>query len=396
MSGPGLEMSDAASMIENVITTFKLPMGVSLNMTINGKDYVVPMVVEEPSVVAAVSNVARMTRPEGFRTSSTEPVMIGQLHVHKDSGLPEAKAKLEASFGELVDLANSWQPRLVKRGGGIRGMEAKLLTYDEPGEQREETMCVYFYVDCRDAMGANLINTTAEKLAPEVERITGGRVGLKILSNLADRRLARAEVTLPFDRLATGTMDGREVAEGVASAYRFAYADPYRAATHNKGVMNGIDPVVIATGNDWRAIEAGAHAYAARSGVYRPLGRWVVRDGALHGSIELPMQVGIVGGTIRSHPTAKAALGMLEVESASHLGEIIAAVGLAQNLGALRALATEGIQRGHMSMHARSVVARVLAGESEEVRQKVYAEVVRSGDVKEEKVLEVFAALKAK
>jgi len=375
------------------VAVFGLPMGVSLNMVVNGTDVVVPMVVEEPSVVAAVSNVARMTRPEGFVASSDDPVMIGQMHVRHVADPSAAKAALEAAFPAFTAMAHEIQPNLVKRGGGIRGWEAKVLVYDEPGEVREESVVLNFFMDCRDAMGANMINTTAERLAGEVERVSGGKVGLKILSNLADRRLVRCKVLIPFDRLATKNMEGKDVAEGIAAAYRFAYADPHRACTHNKGVMNGIDPVILATGNDWRAIEAGAHAYAARDGQYRPLASWKVRGEKLEGFIELPMQVGIVGGTIKSHPTASAALAIMSVTSAQHLGEIIAAVGLAQNLAALRALATEGIQRGHMSMHARSLVARVLVDKPEELRNKVYEALLKTGNIKEDQVLQILAEM---
>lgn len=382
-------------MVENVVSTFGMPMGIALNMLINGKDYAVPMVVEEPSVVAAVSNVSRLARPEGFTAESDPPVMIGQIQIVDLPNTDAAAKSLTAAIPHLSKLADEMQPNLIRRGGGIRGMEVRKLTYDEPGEPREDFLVLNFFLDCRDAMGANMINTTAERLAPEVEKACGGRVALRILSNLADRRLVRARVSIPFASLDTPATTGAAAAAGIASASRFAYADPYRACTHNKGILNGVDPVVIATGNDWRAIEAGAHAFAARDGQYRPLATWKVRGQRLEGFIELPMQVGTVGGTIKSHPTARAALEMLGVSSAAELGQVIAAVGLAQNLGALRALATEGIQRGHMSMHARSMVARVLAADTEEVRAEVYRRLVATKDVREAKVLEIREALRA-
>ena len=258
---------------------------------------------DDLGVLAAVGNVARMTRPEGFSASSDDPVMIGQIHLCEVPDLAAAQKTLEANFAKLTKMAEDIQPRLIARGGGLRGMEVRRLVYDEPGEAAENTLVFNFFMDCRDAMGANMINTTAEHLAPEIEALTQAKVGIKILSNLADRRLVRASVSIPVDRLATASLDGMQVAQAIAAAYRFAYADPYRACTHNKGVMNGIDPIVIATGNDWRAIEAGAHAYAARDGRYKPLASWKVAGNLLNGHIALPMQVGVVGGTIKNHPT---------------------------------------------------------------------------------------------
>ena len=353
-----LSVETANTMVENVIGTFGLPNGVGINLLVNGKDVVVPMVVEEPSVVAAVSNMARLTRlAGGIHAECDDSVMTGQVQVICTRPPEDVAADLRAGLDELRALAAGVHPRLEERGGGLRGMEVRTVRYDEPGQEPETFVVLHFHLDCVDAMGANMVNTIAERLAPKVERITGERVGLRILSNLADKRLARARVTLRPEHMDHGDLNGEEVIQGIAAAYRFAYADPYRAATHNKGIMNGVDAVAIATGNDWRAIEAGAHAYAARDGQYRSLSRWVVEDGVLHGSVELPLQVGTVGGPIRVHPTVRSNMLLMGVTKARHLAALMAAVGLAQNLGALRALATEGIQQGHMRMHARSVAA---------------------------------------
>jgi len=356
----GLPLELADRMIENVVGIFRLPTGVAVNMRINDRDVLVPMVVEEPSVVAAVGNMARIARAAGGFEASCDPsVMIGQIELRDVADPKACVAALEPQIEHLTRLGDARLPELVGLGGGIRGMEIRTLRYDEPGEKPSDLVVLHFFLDCLDAMGANMVNTVAEALAPELEAITGERVGLRILSNLADRRLARARVVLPPELLGDARFSGAQVAEGVAGAWRFAWADPYRAATHNKGIMNGVDPVVIATGNDWRAMEAGAHAFAARSGVYKPLTTWKVdADGALVGTIELPVQVGTVGGTLRMHPTVQANIALLGVKRAHELAEIIAAVGLAQNLGALKALATTGIQEGHMRLHARSVAVQ--------------------------------------
>jgi hydroxymethylglutaryl-CoA reductase len=354
----GLTVAEADLMVENVISTFALPCAVAVNFTINGVERVVPMVVEEPSVVAAVSNMAKLSRASGgFHAAADPSVMIGQIQLANVGDPAGCSEKLRSAIPELMEHARTIHPRLSERGGGIRGMEVRQITYDEPGFDIEEMVVLHFFLDCADAMGANMVNTVAERLAPLVERACGERIGMRILSNLADRRLARASVALPSQVLGTSEMDGHAVAERISGAWRFAWADPYRAATHNKGVMNGVDAVALATGNDWRAVEAGAHAWCCRDGQYRPMTRWEHRDGVLYGSLEIPMQLGTVGGPTRVHPTVQSNLRMLGATSARELCAIATAVGLAQNLGALRALATEGIQAGHMRMHARTVAA---------------------------------------
>ncbi len=359
-----LPIDAADQMVENVVGTFELPNAVAVNLCINGEDRIVPMVVEEPSVVAAVSNMAQLTRRAGgVRAEGDASVMIGQVQLVRVRDPAATVARLQAHLDNLRDVARRVHPRLEARGGGLRGLAVRALTYDEPGYPTESMVVLEFRLDCCDAMGANMVNTVAEHLAPFVEDITGCDVGLRILSNLASERLARASVQIPFEVL--DAAKGAEVAEGIASAWRFAWADPWRAATHNKGVMNGVDAVALATGNDWRAIEAGAHAWASRDGQYRPMTTWRVADGALHGSMEIPMQVGTVSGPVRVHPVARANLELLGNRGARDLAAVATAVGLVQNLGALRALATEGIQAGHMRMHARTVAASVGASATE-------------------------------
>jgi hydroxymethylglutaryl-CoA reductase len=349
-----LEMELADRMIENVVGTFPLPLGIAMNFLINKKDYLIPMAIEEPSVVAAATYAAKMAREKGgFFTSSTDPVMIGQIQAVDIKDPFAAKMKILSAKKEILEKANDQDPMLVSVGGGAKNLDVKVI------DAKSGPMVITeLHVDCRDAMGANAVNTMAEAVAPMIERITGGRVYLRIISNLAVKRLARA-----WTVIAKEEVGGEEVVDGVVEAYNFAAADPYRAATHNKGILNGIIGVVIATGNDHRAIEAGAHAYAVKNGHYGTLSFWEKNsDGDLVGSIELPMAVGLIGGATKVHPTAKVALKILGVKSASELGEVMAAVGLAQNLGALRALAHEGIQRGHMSLHARNVA--ITAGAS--------------------------------
>jgi hydroxymethylglutaryl-CoA reductase len=350
---PGLPPADANHMIENVIGTHALPLGIATNFLINGKDYLVPMVIEEPSVVAGCSFAAKLAREGGgFRTSADPPVMIGQIQVLEVPDVDAAAQAVLAIKDELMAKANEGDPVLVKLGGGARDVEVRLFPDSPVGSM----LVVHLLFDVRDAMGANAVNTACESLAPVIEATTGGRVNLRILSNLADRRTATAECTVPVNALQTPDILGKDVVRGVVEAWAFAAIDPYRAATHNKGVMNGMDAVCIATGNDWRALEAGAHAYAARSGHYTSLTWWrQTENGDLHGRITLPVAVGMVGGATRVHPTAKVALKILGVESAGELAQVMAAVGLAQNLAAIRALATEGIQHGHMRLHARQL-----------------------------------------
>ena len=354
LTRPGaLNIERADGMIENVIGTFELPFAIAGNFLINGRDVLVPMVVEEPSVVAAASFMAKLAREcGGFETSSSAPLMRAQVQVIGLTDPHSARQALLKQRDAIIALANTRDKVLIDLGGGCRDIEVHVFE-DTP---RGAMIVMHLIVDVRDAMGANTVNTMAESVAPLVEKITGGSVLLRILSNLADLRLARARLRLTPEALTTPERSGAEIIEGVLDAYTLAAIDPYRAATHNKGIMNGIDPIIVATGNDWRAVEAGAHAYACRSGRYTSLTRWEKdRAGALVGTIEMPMAVGLVGGATKTHPLAQLALKILDVKSAQELGEITVAVGLAQNLGALRALATEGIQRGHMALHARNI-----------------------------------------
>jgi len=395
MRGEALSLDRADQMVENVVGTMALPLGIGLNLRVNGEDVLVPMVVEEPSVVAAVSNMARLVREAGgFSAGSSASLMIGQIQVVALPDIDAAEAALRAASPALVREGDAVHPRLGARGGGLRRVEVRRLRYDEPGEPVEDMLVVHFLLDCCDAMGANMVNTVAERLAPSIEAISGGQVRLRILSNLADERRSWARCAIPVALLATEALSGREVAEGIASAYRFAWADPYRAATHNKGVMNGIDAVALATGNDWRAIEAGAHAFAARDGQYRSMTKWrLSEDDVLHGEIDIPIQVGTVGGSILNHPTVAANHRLMGQPSAGALGAIMAAVGLAQNLGALRALATEGIQQGHMRMHSRNIA--VQAGAAGDEVQAVVAKMASAADWTIEAASQALGALRA-
>jgi hydroxymethylglutaryl-CoA reductase len=356
-----LDPKIADSMIENVIGAMSYPFAVAVNFLINGKDYLVPMVIEEASVVAAASNAARvMRRDGGIKSMATQPVMIGQIQVvgvkdpwHKRMIILEHK-------DEIIQKANEVDPVLVKFGGGAKDVEARVV--EGP---RGPMIIVHLLVDVRDAMGANAVNTMAEKVAPMIERLTGGRVLLRIISNLADRRLVRSWVKVYKEDIG-----GEEVVDAIVDAWAFAAADPYRAATHNKGIMNGVIAVALATAQDHRAIEAGAHAYAARTGRYVPLSTWEKdQDGNLVGTLEMPMAVGIIGGATKVHPIAKIALKILGVKTATELAEVMGAVGLAQNFAALRALATEGIQKGHMRLHARNLA--IMAGATGDLIDKV-------------------------
>jgi hydroxymethylglutaryl-CoA reductase len=384
-SNGGLTSESADHMIENVIGTHALPLGIALNFLVNGRDVLVPMAIEEPSVVAGASFMAKLARlGGGFTATATEPLMIGQLQVIQLANLDEARLRLLEHKTELLAEADSIDPVLKKFGGGARGLEIRIIESSPIGP----FLVVHLIYDVRDAMGANAVNTACERLAPHLESITGGKVHLRILSNLADRRLARARCMIPLKELAFDDFSGEEVRDGIIAAYAFAAADPYRAATHNKGIMNGVDAVVIATGNDWRAIEAGAHAYAARSGKYTSLSTWEKdKDGNLVGTLEMPMAVGIVGGATKVHPAAQAAIKLLGVKTAKELAEIIVSVGLAQNMAALRALATEGIQRGHMSLHARQVA--IAAGATGDMIEKVAAQMVAEKVVRIDRAEEI-------
>ncbi len=387
---PGLTAAQADPMIENVVGTFALPLGIALNFVVNGREVLVPMAIEEPSVVAAASYMAKLAREGGgFTAHTSAPEMIGQIQILDVADPYEARLKILEARDEILAEATAIDPVLQRLGGGARDLEVRILNHPAIGD----FLVVHLIYDVRDAMGANAINTACERLAPRLEALTGGRVHLRILSNLADRRIARARCTVPVDALAFDGFSGEEVRDGIIAAWAFAAADPYRAATHNKGIMNGIDPVVIATGNDWRAVEAGAHAYAARSGRYTSLSTWGKdAQGNLVGTLELPLAVGIVGGATRVHPAAQAALKLMGVRTAAELAEIIAAVGLAQNLGALRALATEGIQRGHMTLHARQVA--IAAGAQGAEIAEVARRLAESREVRIDRAQEILAALR--
>ncbi len=377
----------ADRMIENVVGVFGLPMAVAPNFVVNDQDYIVPMVVEEPSIVAATSNAARLARSSGgFTASCSESLLVGQIHVTNVGDPESALSKLNSASVELLERANAVHPRLVTRGGGVREVVSRLISLGDGAT----AITVYMLVDTCDAMGANLVNTICEAVASRVAELCGGEVALAILSNLADRSLVSARVRYRPSDLATSDTSGDLVRDRIVLASEIASADPYRAATHNKGVMNGIDAVAIATGNDWRAIEAGAHAFAAATGTYKPLATWSVADnGELQGDIEIPLKVGIVGGNLDANPAAAVAIRMAGVQSAIELAELMAAVGLAQNFAALKALATTGIQDGHMRLHARSVAAS--AGVPDECFDEVLNDLIASGDIKVQKAQELLA-----
>lgn len=386
----GLGLARADRMIENVVGLYVLPLGIAVNFVVNGRDILIPMAIEEPSVVAGASFAAKLARAGGgFRATTTAPEMIGQIQVLDVADPWSARLDVLAARQELLTRANETDPVLVELGGGARDLEARVVEDTAVGPM----LIVHLIFDCRDAMGANAVNSACETLAPQMEQITGGRVLLRILSNLADRRLARARCTVPAEALAFQDFSGEQVAQGIVEAWAFAASDPYRAATHNKGIMNGLDAVVLATGNDWRAVEAGAHAYAARSGRYTSLSTWA-RDaeGDLVGTLEMPLAVGTVGGATRVHPTAQVALKILGVETAQELAQIVAAVGLAQNLAALRALATEGIQRGHMQLHARQVA--IAAGASGDEIERVAEQMAAEGIIRPDRAEAILAKIR--
>jgi len=381
-----LSLDLADRMIENVIGVFPMPMGIAVNFLINGRDYLIPMVIEEPSVVAAASYGAKMARSKGgIFASSTEPIMIGQIQTVKVRDPHRARMAILEAKDDILKKANEQDPMLVSVGGGAKDLRVKVID-----TVRGPMVITELLVDCRDAMGANAVNTMCEAVAPLIERITGGKVLLRIVSNLATERLARAWTII--DKNAVG---GEEVVDGIVDAYAFAAADPYRAATHNKGILNGVIAVALATCNDHRAIEAGAHAYAARSGRYMPLSVWEKNEnGDLVGSIEMPMAVGIIGGATKVHPIAKIALKILGVKSARELAEVMAAVGLVQNLAALRALAAEGIQRGHMELHARNIA--IMAGATGELVDIIAEQMVRERKIRMDRAKELLEEYRKK
>jgi hydroxymethylglutaryl-CoA reductase len=381
-----LDMGLANRMIENVVGAFPVPLGIAVNFLINKRDYLIPMAIEEPSVVAAASYAAKMVREGGgFFASSTPQIMIGQIQAVHIKDPHRAKMAIYAAKDEILKKANEQDPMLVSVGGGAKDLEVKVIN-----AQTGPMVITELHVDCRDVMGANAVNTMAEAVAPIIERITHGRVYLRIISNLAVKRLVRAWCTVPKE-----AVGGEEVVDGIIEAYAFAAADPFRCATHNKGILNGIIGVIIATCNDHRAVEAGAHAYAAHLGGYRPLSTWEKNEnGDLVGAIQMPMAVGIFGGATRVHPIAKIALKILGVKTAAEFGEVLAAVGLAQNLGALRALASEGIQRGHMSLHARNMA--IAAGATGDLVDLVVERMVSERKIRLDRAKELIDEFKAK
>ncbi|MEJ5293179.1 MAG: hydroxymethylglutaryl-CoA reductase, degradative [Candidatus Methanosuratincola sp.] len=377
----GLSVERANIMVENVIGVFQLPLGVATNFRVNGKDYLVPMATEEASVIAAASHAAKLSLPEGFKASSTSPVVRGQIQIIGLCDLASSAQRIISAKAELIEEANGFAGSLPKIGGGV--VDLKVKVFEEP----RRMLVAEFYVDCRDAMGANVVNTVVEGIAPKLEDLTGGRALLRILSNLTTERMSRSSVVFRRESL------GEEVIEGILAAYDFACADPYRAATHNKGIMNGITAVAIATGNDSRAVEAGAHAYAAISGRYLPLSKWYRdEEGNLVGELELPLALGIVGGATKVHPVAQTALKIIGAESANELAEVACSVGLGQNFAALRALVSEGIQKGHMRLHSRNVA--IMAGAVGEEIERVASAMVAEGNVRVSRAKEMLEEMR--
>jgi len=385
----GLSAGQGDQMIENVIGTHALPLGVATNFLINGRDYLIPMAIEEPSVVAGASFAARLARTGGgFSASASDALMIAQIQVLDLDDPWAARYELLAQKQRLLELADEVDPVIVGLHGGARDVEVRILQDTPVGPM----VVVHLIYDTLDAMGANTVNTAAEALTPLIQEITGGRVNLRILSNLADRRLARAKAVFPAQVLTMDDFPGNMVVDRIIEAYAFAAADPYRAATHNKGIMNGIDALALACGQDWRAIEAGAHAYAARNGRYTSLSHWARNaQGDLVGTLEMPLAVGTVGGASRVHPTARVALKILGVQSARELAGVMVAVGLAQNLAAIRALATEGIQRGHMALHARQVA--IAAGATGDLVERVARQMAAERVIRPDRAKEILAQL---
>jgi hydroxymethylglutaryl-CoA reductase len=382
IAGRGLNLGQAQRMIENVIGTIEIPLGIASNFLINGKDYLVPMASEEPSVVAAASNAARIARKlGGFSTEASQPIMIGQIQVCNVSDLEAARKAILDNKKDIIAIANEQDPVLVKHGGGAKDLSVRLIDTVEG-----EMLIAHLMVDCRDAMGANAVNTMAEAVSPRIAELSGGRVYLRIISNLAVHRIARSEAIFSKEEI------GEDGVDGVLKAYAFAAADPFRCATHNKGIMNGVSAVVLATGNDTRSIEAGAHSYAAYKESYSPLTSYRKNeDGDLIGSIELPVAVGLIGGATAVHPVAKACVRILGIKSASELGEVLASVGLAQNFAALYALSTEGIQRGHMKLHAQNIA--VMAGAPKHLVAKVTKMLVAEKKIRLDRAKEIVEEL---
>jgi len=383
-----LSLTAADKMTENVIGVYALPLSIATNFLVNGRDYLIPMVIEEPSVIAAVSFAARLVRDGGgFNCGSSDPVMIAQVQLLDVPDMDAAVRRIREAEPTLLAAVNALHPTIQRLGGGARSLSTHILPQTTVGPM----LIVHIHYDVRDAMGANAVNSAAELLAPRLEALSGGRANLRILTNLTDERLAWARCRVPAASLTRPGMDGRLLARRIVEANAFALADPYRAATHNKGIMNGVDAVAMATGNDWRALEAGAHAYAARDGRYRGLTQWrLTEDGDLEGYLEMPLAVGIIGGATKVHPTARVAMKILNVVSAIDLAEIIVAVGLAQNLAAIRALAGEGIQHGHMRLHARQVAAA--AGVPPEGVDQVAAQLAAEGVFRPERALAIWRA----
>jgi hydroxymethylglutaryl-CoA reductase len=387
LNDSGLTIDGANNMIENVIGRYSLPFAIATNFKVNQKDYLIPMVIEEPSVVAACSFAGKLFRENGgFKAYSDHPIMIGQIQIVDVDDIDDTEKVLYSHRDEILRRANEVGGSIIKRGGGAVDIEVRSFADTAIGHM----VVLHLLYDTRDAMGANAVNTAVEYLAPYIEEITSGRVNLRILSNLTDRRKAYAEGTVLKDSLATDTLSGEDVVDAIIEAGVFAEIDPYRATTHNKGIMNGIDAVLMATGNDWRAVESGAHAFAARSGSYTSLTQWTKdENGDLPGKIELPLAVGIVGGATRVHPNAQIALQILGVSTASELAEVIATVGLAQNFAAIRALATDGIQHGHMRMHARQLA--VAAGADVDMVSVITQRMINEKNIRLERAKQLVA-----
>lgn len=379
-----LEIGTADRMIENVLGTFEFPLGIAINFLINGKDYLIPMAIEESSVVAAASNAAKIARIKGgFKTECTDPLMIGQIQILHIKDVVKASQKILSKKKEILRLANEQDKVLLKFGGGAKDLEVRIL--DSP---IGKMIVVHLIVDVRDAMGANAVNTMCEALAPMFEELTDGKVRLKILSNLADKRIAKAKAVFDKEK-----MGGEHVVDAFLESYTLAAIDPYRAATHNKGIMNGIDALIIATGNDFRAIEAGAHAYASRSGQYTSFSRYFKdKNGDLVGELELPMAVGIIGGAGNIHPKARLCKRILGIKTARELAEVVVSLGLAQNFAAVFALSTVGIQKGHMSLHAKNIA--VMAGAQGDEIDKVADQMVKEGKIKLDRAEEILKEIR--